>query len=149
MGSKVTVTVFSFLVHPNKLRSSFLHHRTFPLFTTHGPSRRVAFPVLALDGATSYWASVVANPPGHMSDSGASSTGVYLVAPAGSARLVSLGQGPTRRRRGYGGIAQIIVAYCCSLPAPTPLPYRNGGRIRRSGRAGSHAQDLLLGAKPD
>jgi hypothetical protein len=39
-------------------------------------------------GATSYWASVVANPPGHMSVFGAPSTGLTLVAPAGSGRPV-------------------------------------------------------------
>src|SRR6516225_10923136 len=31
----------------------------------------LAVPVLALTGATSYWASVVASPPGHMSGAGA------------------------------------------------------------------------------
>ncbi len=49
-----------------------------------------AIPVLALEGATSYWASVVANPPGHMSVFGASKRGVSLVAPGGPARPVSL-----------------------------------------------------------
>jgi hypothetical protein len=34
--------------------------------------------VLALTGATSYWASVVANPPGHMSNRGASSNGYKI-----------------------------------------------------------------------
>ena len=87
---------------PQQPRNRFLYHRTLPLLTTHGPSRRVAFPVLALDGATFYWASVVAKPARHMSDSGASSTGVYLVAPGGSACLVSLGQVPPRRHQGTG-----------------------------------------------
>jgi len=42
----------------------------------HGPSRRLPIPVLALKGATSYWASVVANLPRHTSYRGVSSTGV-------------------------------------------------------------------------
>jgi len=49
-----------------------------------------AAPVLALEGATSYWASVVANPPGHTSNFGASSAGLNMVTPGGSARPVSL-----------------------------------------------------------
>src|ERR1700733_8998874 len=45
------------------------------LSLTHGPSRRLPSPALALKGATSYWASVVANPPGHMSRAGLQATG--------------------------------------------------------------------------
>src|SRR5215471_16518819 len=69
----------------------------FP-FTTHGPSRRLPLLVLALEGATSYGASAVANPPGHMSRRGASSTGNGTVAPGGSARLASLTTIPARQR---------------------------------------------------
>jgi hypothetical protein len=49
-----------------------------------------AVPVLALEGATSYWASVVANPPGHTSVFGASKRRASLVAPGEPARPVSL-----------------------------------------------------------
>ncbi len=55
-----------------------------------GPSRRLPIPVLALTGATSYWASVVANPPGHMSTLGAQGTSARMVAPCGLARADSL-----------------------------------------------------------
>src|SRR5215469_18618448 len=56
--------------------------------------------VLALEGATAYGASVVANPPGHMSRRGASSTGNGTVAPGGSARLASLRQANRAPARG-------------------------------------------------
>src|SRR6202030_615202 len=69
-------------------------------FTTHGPSRRLPLLVLALEGATSYGASAVANPPGHMSRRGASSTGNGTVAPGGSARLASLRQSNQAPARG-------------------------------------------------
>jgi hypothetical protein len=49
-----------------------------------------AVPVLALEGATSYWASVVANPPAHTSVFGASKRWANLVAPRGPARPVNL-----------------------------------------------------------
>src|SRR5215831_18702989 len=49
---------------------------------SHEPPQRFAVPVLALTGATSYWASVVASPPGHMSDSGARGTGDLWQLPA-------------------------------------------------------------------
>jgi hypothetical protein len=41
-------------------------------------------------GATSYWASAVANLPGHKSNAGARGTGARMVAPGRSARTVSL-----------------------------------------------------------
>src|SRR6266404_844480 len=80
---------------PNRHRQTmrwFLLQSYYPPFTTHGPSRRLPLLVLALEGATSYGASAVANPPGHMSRRGASSTGNGTVAPGGSARLASLRQ---------------------------------------------------------
>src|SRR6516225_7483795 len=49
---------------------------------SHEPPQRFAVPVLALTGATSYWASVVASPPGHMSGSGARGTGDLWQLPA-------------------------------------------------------------------
>src|SRR6516162_9993905 len=49
---------------------------------THEPPQRFAVPVLALTGATSYWASVVASPPGHMSGAGARGTGDLWQLPA-------------------------------------------------------------------
>src|SRR5436305_13294399 len=95
----------------------------YPPFTTHGPSRRLPLLVLALEGATSYGASAVANPPGHMSRRGVSSTGNGTVAPGGSARLASLrqsNQAPARgtrkwqlRRCIYGGVPR-----CPSRPPP-------------------------------
>jgi hypothetical protein len=51
--------------------------------------------------AASYWASVVATPPGHMSTDGVSSTRSTSVAPGGPARLVRLQQAQTRRFPGY------------------------------------------------
>jgi hypothetical protein len=67
--------------------------------------------VLALEGATSYGASAVANPPGHMSRRGASSTGNGTVAPGGSARLASLrqsNQAPARGTRKWHGSSRRI-----------------------------------------
>src|SRR4051794_37608366 len=52
-----------------------------------------ADPVRALEGATSYWASVVAGPPRHMSRNGAQGTNTMMVTLGRSARLVSLHQG--------------------------------------------------------
>jgi hypothetical protein len=54
------------------------------------PPRRLPEPVLALKGATSYWASVAANPPGHKSNAGARGTSALLVAPGRLARADSL-----------------------------------------------------------
>src|SRR3954454_13387814 len=56
----------------------------------------LAGPVRALQGATSYWACVVANSPGHMSNHGAHGTEWTLVAPHELARLASLQRVPTR-----------------------------------------------------
>src|SRR3954469_23477468 len=52
-----------------------------------------ADPVRALEGATSYWASVVAGPPRHMSRNGAQGTNTMMITLGRSARLVSLHQG--------------------------------------------------------
>jgi len=72
---------------------------------SHGPSRRPPSPVLALEGATSYRASVVANPPGHNSRAGFQATSANLVAPRWSARGVRLRQPPRPgARRGTGAI---------------------------------------------
>jgi hypothetical protein len=56
-----------------------------------------ADPVLALEGATSYRASAVASPSGHMSHHGAQGTRWTVVAPNGLARLASLRSAATRR----------------------------------------------------
>src|SRR5689334_12794628 len=56
----------------------------------------LADPVRALQGATSYWACVVANSPGHKSHLGAHGTEWTLVAPNELARLASLQHVPTR-----------------------------------------------------
>src|SRR3954471_17171032 len=56
----------------------------------------LADPVRALQDATSYWACVVANSPGHMSHHGAHGTEWTLVAPNELARLASLQRVPTR-----------------------------------------------------
>src|SRR5205823_13323494 len=88
---------------PNRHRQTmrwFLLQPYYLPFTTHGPSRRLPLLVLALEGATSYGASAVANPPGHMSRRGASSTGNGTVAPGGSARLASLRQSNQAPARG-------------------------------------------------
>src|SRR6478672_10313182 len=52
-----------------------------PFHTSHHDG--LPTPVLALKGATSYWASVVANPPGHMSHHGARGTGGRWSLPTG------------------------------------------------------------------
>ena len=54
-------------IDAGKPSQSFSRQLRFPRLDTHaGLSRRLPVPVLALEGATSYWASVAANPPGHM-----------------------------------------------------------------------------------
>src|SRR3712207_6322703 len=47
------------------------------------PHDGLPVPVPALEGATSYWASAVANPPGHMSHHGARGTGGRWSLPMG------------------------------------------------------------------
>src|SRR3954470_10667659 len=64
---------------------------------SHEPPRRWPVPVRALNGATSYWACVMANPSGHMSHHGAQGTVWTLVAPNELARLASLQPVATRR----------------------------------------------------
>src|SRR6516162_3813017 len=95
----------------------------FTPFTTHGPSRRLPLLVLALEGATSYGASAVANPPGHMSRRGASSTGSGTVAPDGSARLASLrqsNQAPARGTRS-GNFVAASNRWSAAMPQPNDL----------------------------
>src|SRR3954453_22199287 len=62
----------------------------------HEPPRCWPIPVRALEGATSYWAGIVANSSGHMSHHGAQGTEWTLVAPNELARLASLQRVPTR-----------------------------------------------------
>src|SRR5262249_45887698 len=95
----------------------------FSPFTTHGPSRRLPLLVLALEGATSYGASAVANPPGHMSRRGALSTGNGTVAPGGSARLASLRQSnqapPTGTR--HGNVVAASNRWSAAMPQSNDL----------------------------
>src|SRR3954462_10376399 len=63
----------------------------------HEPPRCWPIPVRALEGATSYWAGIVANASGHMSHHGAHGTEWTLVAPNELARLASLHPVATRR----------------------------------------------------
>src|SRR3954453_13107116 len=56
----------------------------------HEPPRCWPIPVRALEGATSYWAGIVANSTGHMSHHGAHDTEWTLVAPDELASLASL-----------------------------------------------------------
>src|SRR6516225_5465480 len=95
----------------------------FTPFTTHGPSRRLPLLVLALEGATSYGASAVANPPGHMSRRGASSTGNGTVAPGGSARLASLRQSNQASARGTrnGNFVAAFSRWSAAMPQPNDL----------------------------
>src|SRR5829696_5205510 len=60
---------------------------------------KARLPVRALEGATSYWACVMANSSGHMSHHGAQGTEWTLVAPNELARLASLQLVATRRLR--------------------------------------------------
>jgi hypothetical protein len=102
-----------------------LHHR---VAATDGATL-AACPVasvLALEGATSYWASVVANPPGHRSSRGASGTGISPVAPGEPARPIRLQQSPIRRPQGGTGIKRVARMVCWEPPAG----YRPG-RFRR------------------
>src|ERR671920_1284901 len=62
-----------------------------PCHTSHHDG--LPIPVLALKGATSYWASVVANSPGHMSNFGAQGTRGSVAAPRELAGLASLQPG--------------------------------------------------------
>jgi hypothetical protein len=57
---------------------------------SHGPPRRLAESVPALEGATSYWACVLANLPGHRSSAGAPGTSARMVAPGRPTRTASL-----------------------------------------------------------
>ena len=75
-----------------------------PALTHTSRSRRLPIPGPALEGATSYWASVETNPPGHISTRGASSTEAKPVAPGGPARPIRLQQAPTRHFPGTGTI---------------------------------------------
>src|SRR3984893_16549104 len=102
-------------------------------FTAHGPSRRLPLLVLALEGATSYGASAVANPPGHVSRRGASSTGTATVAPGGSARLASLqqsNQAPARGTRKWHHRRCSQLMECPDAPAALleQVPRRPGPR---------------------
>ena len=63
----------------------------------HGQPRRLPILYWRSKAQTSYWESIVANPPGHTSTAGAHGTGSRKVTPDGSARLVSLILKPTRR----------------------------------------------------
>src|SRR6201999_559862 len=54
--------------------SQIISH-VLPLSMIGGPPRRLPIPVLALKGATPHWASIAANPLGHLSPPGARSTG--------------------------------------------------------------------------
>ena len=67
----------------------FIRHDLCPGLL-YEPPRRLPEPVLTLKGATSYWASVAANPPGHKSNAGAQGTSALLVAPGRLARADSL-----------------------------------------------------------
>src|SRR6516162_5211370 len=76
---------------------------------SHEPPQRFAVPVLALTGATSYWASVVASPPGHMSGSGARGTEIsgnsQRVGPPGQS-MMRTGQAACQRYREVSGSAE-------------------------------------------
>src|SRR3954466_233341 len=63
----------------------------------HEPPRCWPIPVRAPEGATSYWAGIVANASGHMSHHGAHGTEWTLIAPDELARLASLHPVATRR----------------------------------------------------
>ena len=62
------VVLFRAPVDASKPRKCSLEPSHLSLYTRAVTTPAV--PVLALEGATSYWASVVANPPGHMSKQG-------------------------------------------------------------------------------
>src|SRR3954465_9102563 len=68
----------------------------------HEPPRCWPIPVRALEGATSYWAGIVANSSGHKSHHGAHGTEWTLVAPNELARLASLQLVATRHLEGTG-----------------------------------------------
>src|SRR4051812_48774733 len=72
-------------VDASKPAYCFIGHDLCPR-RLHEPPRRLPEPVLALKGATSYWASVAANRPGHRSNAGARGTSAQMVAPGRLAR---------------------------------------------------------------
>src|SRR4051812_20387029 len=76
-------------VDASKPAYCFIGHDLCPR-RLHEPPRRLPEPVLALKGATSYWASVAANRPGHKSNAGARGTSAQMVAPGRLARADSL-----------------------------------------------------------
>src|SRR5208337_1661604 len=72
-----------------------------------------AVPVLALTGATSYWASVVASPPGHMSGSGARGTGDLWQLPASwPARSIYHAYRPGGLRAVQGDLQAVRGGHC-------------------------------------
>src|SRR3954451_2160729 len=79
-----------------------------PCHTSHRDG--LPIPVLALKGATSYWASVVANPPGHRSKLGAQGTRGCVAAPGEPARLASLKLGRPDVLEGTGGYRGCLAA---------------------------------------
>src|ERR1700709_2541965 len=76
-------------VDAGKPACCFIGHDLYPRLL-YEPPRRLPEPVLALKGATSYWASVAANRPGHKSNAVARGTSARLVAPGRLARAGSL-----------------------------------------------------------
>ena len=76
-------------VDTGKPKDLFLTHDASPS-SEHGQPRRLPILYRRSKAQTSYWESVVANPPGHTSTAGAHGTGSRKVTPDGSARLVSL-----------------------------------------------------------
>src|SRR5215213_2241535 len=84
---------------------------------SHEPPRRLANPCTGARGATSYWTSVVANSPGHMSNFGAQGTRGSVAAPGELARLASLQPGRPDVLEGTGGQAAMAAARYESLAA--------------------------------
>jgi putative transposase len=97
-----------------------------------GLLNRSQYPSDVAQSAASHRASVVANPPRHMSTDGVSSTGSTSVAPGGPACLVRQQQAQTRRFRGHrkylnraidrdGALVDVMLSEHCNLAAAKRL----------------------------
>src|SRR3954449_6413023 len=93
---------------------------------SHEPPRRPADPCTGARGATSYWASVVANSPGHMSNFGAQGTRGSVAAPGELARLASLQPGRPDVLEGTGGQPLQV---CCTRCLSKELSGAASGRV--------------------
>src|SRR5262245_4743545 len=99
-------------------------------------SRRLPIPVPALKGATSYWASVVANPPGHMSCGGVRALYKFGC----SRRAGSSDQATTKPNQALSGV-QVLLARLDDAD--------EGTEATRVGAGSEDFGDRLMGKRHD